>query len=219
VTGSADTSSATPVAGVTVAFKLAADLGSCETCGLHTAVTDAAGTYSLTLPAGVYDALCAKTGQTCQVMTNPPVATAKVTVYGNGSLNFLVTGLTPPPQPQPQPDPQPTAPQPGGGGTTVSGHIYYANGQPVANQDITFADADCANCDYQPHVTTAADGSYSITLNDGIYQAQCDYIPGCGVQNNTSGQGQTVNVPPGGTVNFIACEPNSGLPYPQCLQG
>ena len=32
-------------------------------------------------------------------------------------------------------------------------------------------------------------------------------------------EGQTVNVPPGGTVNFIACEPNSGLPYPQCLQG
>ena len=25
--------------------------------------------------------------------------------------------------------------------------------------------------------------------------------------------------PPGGTVNFIACEPNTGLPYPQCLQG
>jgi len=153
------------------------------------------------------------------VMMNPPVATAKVTVNRNGSLNFLVSGLTPPPQPQPQPDPQPTVPQPGGDGTTVSGHMYYANGQPVANQDITFAAADCANCDYQPHVTTAADGSYSITLNDGIYQAQCDYIPGCGVQNNTSGQGQTVNVPPGGTVNFIACEPNSGLPYPQCLQG
>jgi len=219
VTGSAETSSATPVAGVAVAFKLAADLGSCGTCGLHSAVTDTAGTYSLTLPAGVYDALCAKTGQTCQVMMNPPVATAKVTVNRNGSLNFLVSGLTPPPQPQPQPDPQPTVPQPGGDGTTVSGHMYYANGQPVANQDITFAAADCANCDYQPHVTTAADGSYSITLNDGIYQAQCDYIPGCGVQNNTSGQGQTVNVPPGGTVNFIACEPNSGLPYPQCLQG
>jgi len=94
------------VAGVAVAFKLAADLGSCGTCGLHSAVTDTAGTYSLTLPAGVYDALCAKTGQTCQVMMNPPVATAKVTVNRNGSLNFLVSGLTPPPQPQPQPDPQ-----------------------------------------------------------------------------------------------------------------
>ena len=66
-------------------------------------------------------------------------------------------------------------------------------------------------------MTTGADGSYSITLDRGIYQAQCDYIPGCGVQNNSSGQGQTVNVPPGGTVNFIACEPNQGLPYPQCL--
>jgi hypothetical protein len=220
VTGSAETSSATPVAGVTVAFKLAADLGSCETCGLHTAVTNAAGIYSLTLPAGVYEALCAKTGQTCEVMTNPPVATAKVTVYSNGSLNFLVTGLTPPPQPQPQPqpDPQPPGPQPGGG-NVVSGYMYYANGQPVAGQDITFAAVDCASCDSQPNVTTAADGSYSITLDDGIYQAQCDYIPGCGVQSNSSGQGQTVNVPPGGTVNFIACEPNAGLPYPQCLQG
>ena len=99
VTGSADTSSATPVAGVTVAFKLAADLGSCGTCGLHTAVTDAAGTYSLTLPAGVYEALCAKTGQTCEVMTNPPAATAKVTVDRNGSLNFLVAGPTPSPPP------------------------------------------------------------------------------------------------------------------------
>ena len=95
MTGNADTSSATPVAGVAVAFKLAADLGSCGTCGLHSAVTDAAGTYSLTLPAGVYDALCAKTGQTCEVMTNPPVATAKVTVDRNGSLNFLVSRTHP----------------------------------------------------------------------------------------------------------------------------
>jgi hypothetical protein len=201
VTGSAETSAATPVAGVTVAFKLAADLGSCETCGLHAVVTNAAGTYSLTLPAGVYEALCAKTGQTCEVMTNPPEATAKV------------TGLTPPPQTQPQPDPQPDD------GNVVSGRLYYANGQPVADQDITFAAEGCASCDSQPHVTTGADGSYSITLPDGIYQAQCDYIPGCGVQSNSSGQEQTVNVPPGGTVNFVACEPNTGLAYPQCLQG
>jgi hypothetical protein len=94
VTGSAATSSAAPVAGVTIAFKLAADLGSCGTCGLHTAVTDANGTYSLTLPAGLYEALCAKTGQTCEVMTNPPAAAAKVTVDRNGSLNFLVAGPT-----------------------------------------------------------------------------------------------------------------------------
>ncbi len=217
VTGSADTSSAAPVAGVTVAFKLAADLGSCGTCGLHTAVTDAAGTYSLTLPAGLYEALCAKTGQTCEVMTNPPAATAKVTVDGNGSLNFLVAGPTPSPPPQRQPTPPQPQPTPQGSGTVVSGHMYYANGRPVAGQDITFSDVDCASCDSQPHVTTGADGSYSITLDDGIYQAQCDYIPGCGVQSNSSGQGQTVNVPPAGTVNFIACEPNTGLPYPQCL--
>ena len=218
VTGSAATGSAAPVAGVTVAFKLAADLGSCGTCGLHTAVTDANGTYSLTLPAGLYEALCAKTGQTCEVMTNPPAATAKVTVDGNGSLNFLVAGPTssPPPEPTP-PQPQPTPTPPGSGGTVVSGHMYYANGQPVAGQDITFFDVACASCDFQPHVTTGADGSYSIALDDGIYQAQCDYIPGCGVQSNSSGQGQTVNVPPAGTVNFIACEPNTGLPYPQCL--
>jgi hypothetical protein len=105
VTGSADTGSAAPVAGVTVAFKLAADLGSCGTCGLYTSVTDAAGTYSLTLPTGMYDALCAKTGQTCEVMTNPPAATAQVTVDSNGSLNFLVAGSTESPQPQPQPRP------------------------------------------------------------------------------------------------------------------
>ena len=222
VTGSADTSSATPVAGVVVGFKLAADLGSCGTCGLHTAVTNAAGIYSLTLPAGLYEALCAKTGQTCEVMTNPPSATAKVTVDKSGSLNFLVTGPAPsPPQPTPpQPTPPPpTPPQPQPvGSNVVSGHMYYANGQPVANQDITFFDVDCASCDSQPHVTTGADGSYSITLDDGIYQAQCDYIPGCGVQSNNSGQGQTVNVPAGGTVNFLACEPNTGQPYPQCLQ-
>ncbi len=220
VTGSAATGSATPVAGVTVAFKLAADLGSCGTCGLHTAVTDTNGTYSLTLPAGLYEALCAKTGQTCEVMTNPPAATAKVTVDRNGSLNFLVAGPTPSPPPQPQPtppQPQPAPTPPGSGGTVVSGHLSYANGQPVAGQDITFLAVDCASCDFQPHVTTGADGSYSITLDDGIYQAQCDYIPGCGVQSNSSGQGQTVNVPPAATVNFIACEPNTGLPYPQCL--
>ena len=35
MTGGADTGSAAPVAGVTVAFKLAADLGPCGTCGLH----------------------------------------------------------------------------------------------------------------------------------------------------------------------------------------
>ena len=214
ITGSADASSAIPVAGVTVAFKAAADLGSCGTCGLHTAVTDTAGTYSIVLPTGVYEALCAKAGQTCEVNTNPPVATARVTVDRNGSLNFLVAGPTSSP-----PLSQPTEPQAGGGGNIVSGHMYYANGQPVANQDITFAAADCASCDSQPHATTEADGSYSITLNEGTYQAQCDYIPGCGVQSNSTGQGQTVNVPPGGTVNFIACEPNTGLPYPQCLQG
>ena len=142
MTGSADTSSATPVAGVTVAFKLAADLESCETCGLHTAVTNAAGTYSLTLPAGLYEALCAKTGQTCEVMTNPPAATATVTVDQNDSLNFLVA------EPTPTPQPQPPGPQAGGGGNVVSGLIYYANGQPVANQDITFFAVDCASCDY-----------------------------------------------------------------------
>ena len=214
VTGTADTSSGTPVAGVTVAFKLAADLRSCETCGLYTAVTNAAGTYSLTLPTGAYEALCAKTGQTCEVMTNPPEATANVTVDSNGRLNFLVAGPTPPP-PQPHAD---RAGRTEDGGNVVSGHMYYANGQPVASQDITFFAVDCSSCDSQPHVTTGPDGSYSITLNEGIYQAQCNYIPGCGVQSNSSGQGQTVNVPPGGTVNFIACEPNTGLPYPQCLQ-
>jgi hypothetical protein len=107
VTGSADTSSATPVAGVTVAFKPAAGLGSCGTCGLHTAVTNAAGSYSLALPVGIYDALCAKTGQTCEVMTNPPEARTKVTVDENGSLNFLVTVPAPTPRPRLQPHPQP----------------------------------------------------------------------------------------------------------------
>lgn len=217
VTGSAETSSAAPVAGVTVAFKAEADLGSCATCGLHTAVTTAAGRYSITLPAGIYEAVCVMPGQTCEVNANPPLARARVTVYANGSLNFLVAGPAPAPQPDP-PVPQPTQPQPGGGGTTVSGRMYYANGQPVAGADITFFDVDCASCDYQPHVTTGSDGSYSITLQDGIYQAQCDYIPGCGVQDNSSGQGETVNVPPGGTVDFTACEPNSGHSYPYCLQ-
>lgn len=214
ITGSADTSSATPVAGVTVGFKADADLGSCAACGLHTAVTNAAGSYSIILPAGIYEALCAKTGQTCEVNTNPPAATARVTVESSGSLNFLVAG---PASPAP-PVSQPTAPPAGGGGNVVSGHMYYANGQPVAGQDITFEDEGCASCDFQPHVTTAADGSYSITLDQGLYQAQCDWVAGCGVQSNSSGQGQTVNVPPGGTVNFIACEANTGLAYPQCLQ-
>jgi hypothetical protein len=103
ITGSADTSSAIPVAGVTVAFKAATDFGSCATCGLHTAFTNAAGTYSIILPTGVYEALCAKTVQTCEVMTNPPVATARVTVDRNGSLNFLVAGTTSSPPPVPQP--------------------------------------------------------------------------------------------------------------------
>src|SRR5215472_12620628 len=53
ITGSAGTSSAVPVAGVVVGFKAEADLGSCAACGLHTAVTNAAGTYSITLPAGI----------------------------------------------------------------------------------------------------------------------------------------------------------------------
>lgn len=214
ITGSAVDSSAAPVAGVTIGFKAYADLGSCGACGLHTALTGADGTYSITLPVGIYEALCAETGQTCEVDTNPPVATARVTVDSNGTLDFLVAGSTS----SPPPVTQPTEPQGGGDSNVVSGYMYYANGQPVAGQDITFADEDCASCDSQPHVTTGADGSYSITLDDGVYQAQCDYIPGCGVQTNSSGQGQTVNVPPGGTVDFIACEPNTGLPYPQCLQ-
>jgi hypothetical protein len=107
----------------------------------------------------------------------------------------------------------------GSGGDTVTGHLYYANGQPIADQYITFFDIDCTQCDFQPHVLTGTDGSYSIILNDGSYQAQCDYIGGCGVQSSSSGHGQIVTVPPGGTVNFVACQPNSGLAYPECLQG
>jgi hypothetical protein len=215
VTGSADTSSAAPVAGVEVAFKLTADLNSCETCGLYTALTSAAGTYSLTLPTGLYEALCAKTGQTCQVLLSPPTATAQVNVIRNGSLNFLVTA--PAVVPASAPPAAPSLAQTDGG-DVVSGHMYYANGQPVANADITFREAGCESCEPQPHATTGPDGSYSISLDAGTYQAECDYIPGCGVQSNSTGQGQTVIVPPGGTVNFSACEPNMGLAYPQCLQ-
>ncbi len=97
----------------------------------------------------------------------------------------------------------------------VSGNILTSSGQPVPNAYITFRMAGCPDCDYQPHAETGSDGSYSITLQPGVYNAECDVIGICGAQG-TSGGGVPVNVPPGGTLNFVVCP--SGTTFPGCAQ-
>jgi hypothetical protein len=219
-TGSAVTASGAPVPDAAVGFKLVADIGSsCGDCGLYTAVTNTRGTYAVTVPAGQYEVLCARTGATCQVLLNPPQADIRITVSGDGTVNFLVSASAAPSASTPPVPPSPVTTTPADqNGDVVSGHIYTASGQPYPNADITFREAGCPDCMPQPHVTTGPDGSYSITLQPGVYNAECDIIGGCGEQGASNGDGVPVNIPPGGTLNFVACPPNSGTTYPQCLQ-
>lgn len=90
-----------------------------------------------------------------------------------------------------------------------------SSGQPVPNAAITFRMAGCPDCEPQPHTESGPDGSYSITLQPGVYNAECDVIGVCGAAG-TSGGGVAVNIPPGRTLNFIVCP--SDATFPQCAQ-
>lgn len=220
ISGQAATSAGTAVQGVLIGFRPTTAPASCATCGLATATTDSAGRYTLQLAAGTYAAGCAATGQTCEFATSPPSAKLTVTVSRSGSLNMLVSTVpdpgasaTTPPAPSRSSAPA----SPGGPGDVVSGHIVTSTGQPVPNADITFRQAGCGGCLYQPHTETGPDGSYSITLQPGVYNAECDVIGTCGAEGAADIGGVPVNVPPGGTLNFIVC-PNDAQ-IPQCLKG
>jgi hypothetical protein len=220
ISGQAATSAGTAVQGVLVGFRPTTAPASCATCDLTTATTDSAGRYTLQLAAGTYAAVCAATGQSCEFATSPPSAKLTVTISRSGSLNMLVSGTVPNPRASPTEPPAPSrssAPSsPGGSGDVVSGHIVTSSGQPVPNADITFRQAGCGGCLYQPHTETGADGSYSITLQPGVYNAECDVIGTCGAEGADDIGGVPVNVPPGGTLNFIVCPSDAGIP--QCLK-
>jgi hypothetical protein len=216
ISGQAATSAGTAVQGVLIGFRSTTASASCSACGLITATTDSAGRYTLRLPAGTYAAACAAAGETCEFATSPPSAKLTVTITRSASLNVLVSGTS-----NPSPTPAPAAPsQPasqGGQGDVVSGHIMTSGGQPVPNADITFRQASCGNCLYQPHTETGPDGSYSITLQPGVYNAECDVIGTCVAQGaDNTGGGVPVNIPPGGTLNFIVCQADA--PAPECPQ-
>jgi hypothetical protein len=200
ITGVARSVSGSPEASVGVGFQLTT--ASCSTCDVYDTVTDSTGRYALHLPAGTYLAQCvAASGLTCLIASTPPAAAARVHVVSNGTMNLLVSTSTSPTTPAP-PAPTTTPVNPAGSGDVVSGHILTSSGQPVPNASITFRMARCPDCEPQPHTETHSDGSYSITLPPGVYNAECDVIGVCKAQG-TSGGGVPVNIPPGGTLNFI----------------
>ena len=210
VTGQATASGDVTMAGVVVGFQ---PTGNCGACSLRTAVTGSGGAYSLALPAGTYQVECsAGSGRTCLIATSPPTAAARLSLTAPISVNLVVSTSAAPPAPAPVPTQVPA----GGSGDVVTGHVLTSGGQAVPNADITFRMADCADCTYQPHAETGPDGSYSITLQPGVYNAECDVIGICGAAG-TSGGGVPVNIPPGGTLNFIVCP--SDTQFPECAQG
>ena len=201
ITGVARSASGSPEANVGVGFQLTT--ASCSTCDIYDTVTDSTGRYTLRLPAGTYQAQCvAASGLTCLIASTPPEAAVRVHVISNGTMNLLVSTPTSPTPAPPAPAPATTPANPAGSGDVVSGHILTSSGQPVPNASITFRMARCPDCEPQPHTETHSDGSYSITLQPGVYNAECDVIGVCKAQG-TSGGGVPVNIPPGGTLNFI----------------
>ena len=216
ISGAAKTAVGSPVASVAVGFQLTT--ASCSSCDIYETVTDSTGRYTLHLPVGTYQAQCVATGGlTCLIASSPPEAAVRVNVVSNGTVNLLVATPAPPTSPSPAPPtmPSPTPPPNPPSGDVVSGHVLTSSGQPVPNAAITFRMGGCPDCEPQPHIETGSDGSYSITLQPGVYNAECDVIGTCGAQG-TSGGGVPVNVPPGGTLNFIVCP--SDTQFPQCAQ-
>jgi hypothetical protein len=205
VTGSVETSAQTPVAGVTVGFKLDADADSCSTCGLYTAETNASGAYSITLPVGEYTAACAYTGYTCELMTNPPEVAAQVGLEVNSTLDFLVSGAA-------QPTTEvPTAPastqQPDQGSGSGTGQItvaarFIGTSSPCSDVDVRVIgpDGQTGPDGFTADEDTGDDGTVTFgNLAPGTYKlynaAGQDAAP---LVNGTEAASTTVTVTAGG---------------------
>lgn len=106
-----------------------------------------------------------------------------------------------------------------GHAAVISGHIRTSHGEPVAGAGITFWMATqgktrCPHCRAHAQVETGPDGSYSVTLQEGGYTAECDVVGPCGAEG-TSGGGVALTVPPDDTLNFIVCDSYADMP--RCL--
>jgi len=106
---------------------------------------------------------------------------------------------------------------------TVTGRALTltAAGQPVSDVTIEFKNAlPCAaDVCYQPHTTTDSTGTYTINLDDGVYNALCDVSNNnshdeCGPRGGDGGP-FPVQVPPSNqNLDFIVCPLAD---YPACL--
>jgi hypothetical protein len=216
VTGKAVSNGGIGVPNVVIGFKLTTATAACSTCGFYSAATDSSGVYNADMPPGTYRAVCAAgSGTNCQITTSTSSAASVVLpIVGSGALvNMLVTTGSPSSSPQPPNTAQSSSPV-DPGGYVVHGSVKTETGQPIPNAYVTFEDADCANCDFQPHTTTDSSGAYAITLPPGLYTSDCSPT-NCGPEGGDGGP-DPFTVPPGRTLNFIVC---TGNDYPQCLTG
>ncbi len=181
------------ISGVTVGLKLTTATAGCSDCGLYTAVTDNTGTYRMAVPDGVYIGACVAGKLTCRFTDAPNDATPKITISG-GDLRANIT-ISAPDNSTPTQAPD--------SGDVVSGHVYNSQGRPVAGATVEFRKAACPDCMPQPFTTTNSAGFYSITLDDGVYNAECPE-DNCGVIGGDGGP-YPVTVPPSKTVNFLEC--------------
>jgi len=194
------------VSGVTVGLKLTTATSGCSSCGLYTATTGPDGTYTLTVPDGVYVGGCVAGSLTCRFAAAPSDDTVKVTIAGRDLTANLVITAGDSSQPSTGTDDS---------GTTVSGHVYTQSGRPVSGATVEFRKASCPDCMPQPFTTTDANGAYSLSLDPGVYTAECT-ADNCGVKGGGGGP-TAVTVPPSRTVDFIVCKSPYNLAA--CLDG
>jgi hypothetical protein len=214
ITGKAVSNSGSGVPNVVIGFKLTTAAAACSTCGFYSAATNESGAYSADLPPGTYRTVCVASGGTsCQITTTTSTAASVVLPIDGpeAPVNMLVTAPPTPPKP---PSPSQSSNPADAGGDVVQGFVKTETGQPVPNIYVTFEDADCANCEYQPHTMTDSSGAYSISLPSGLYNPLCDPT-NCGPEGGDGGP-DPFTVPPGRTLNFIVC---TNSDYPQCLTG
>jgi hypothetical protein len=207
LTGRAMDSRNIAISGVTIGLKLTTATAGCTSCGFYSTVTTDDGTYALQVPDGVYLAACGAGTLTCRFAAAPDQATVKITMSGTDLTADIVISA-------PSTTPTTAPSQQDNSGTTISGHVYSESGKPLSGVTVEFREEACPNCMPQPFTTTNASGAYSISVNDGVYNAECP-TDNCGPKGGNGGP-FPVTVPPSVTLDFIVC--SSSNDYPACLR-
>jgi hypothetical protein len=135
-----------PVVDVAVGFQVQ----DCGSCHLYTAVTNAEGDYSTTLPSGTYLVACSSAEGTCTTQT----ASRFVQISRALEIDLAVGGGSAPPAPSPVPPP-PSSPT---DDNVLSGYVRNAAGQPVPDAEIEIEFVVSGNV----HVATDSNGYYAI---------------------------------------------------------